>query len=109
VLGRSGELTGIMRGLRDVPAEERPAIANCQRNQSELEARIEELLQSQERESLDKSLARSVSTSRARTEVLEPVASSDAGHRRMLQIFNALGFESSIPRTSRMISTILRR
>ena len=96
VLGRSGELTGIMRGLRDVPAEERPAIGKLVNEiKSELEARIEALIQFQERASLDKALREEridvtlpgLKVARGR---MHPVTLAT---ERMLQIFNALGFE----------------
>ena len=44
VLGRSGELTEIMRGMREVPSAERPAIGQLiNQIKREVEARIEAL------------------------------------------------------------------
>src|SRR5229473_933196 len=46
VLGRAGELTSIMRSMRDVPASERPAMGQLVNQiKSEIEARITELLE----------------------------------------------------------------
>jgi phenylalanyl-tRNA synthetase alpha chain len=57
MLGRSGELTAIMRGLRDVAPENRPAMGQLANEiKREIEARIEELTQQIARLELDKSL-----------------------------------------------------
>src|SRR5262245_8114738 len=48
VLGRGGELTEVMRRMREVPAEERPAIGQLVNQiKRELEERIEQLQQRQ--------------------------------------------------------------
>lgn len=58
VLGRSGELTEIMRGLRDVPQAERPLIGKLVNEiKRELEARIEELQARLRQRELETSLA----------------------------------------------------
>src|SRR5229473_7475486 len=57
VLGRAGELTTIMRSMRDVPASERPAMGQLVNQiKSEIEARITELLERIDRQALEKSL-----------------------------------------------------
>jgi len=58
VLGRSGELTEIMHGLRDVPQAERPLIGKLVNEiKRELEARIEELQARLRQRELESSLA----------------------------------------------------
>ena len=58
VLGRSGELTEIMRGLRDVPQAERPLIGKLVNEiKRELEARIDELQARIRQRELENSLA----------------------------------------------------
>jgi len=58
VLGRSGELTEIMRGLRDVPQAERPLIGKLVNEiKRELEARIEELQGRVRQREMESSLA----------------------------------------------------
>src|ERR1700730_5335508 len=57
MLGRSGELTAIMRGLRDVAPENRPAMGQLANEiKREIETRIEERTQQIARLELDKSL-----------------------------------------------------
>jgi phenylalanyl-tRNA synthetase alpha chain len=101
VLGRSGELTEIMRRMREVPAEERPLIGQTvNRIKTELETRIEEL-QAQIREAnLERSLAQ------AGLDVTLPGARIPRGRlhpitqtiERMLEIFTAMGFEVAATR-----------
>jgi phenylalanyl-tRNA synthetase alpha chain len=58
VLGRGGELTAIMRGMRHVPAEERPAIGQLVNEiKRELESRIEALQERQPRAQMERALA----------------------------------------------------
>src|ERR1700739_4425675 len=57
VLGRSGELTEIMRGMREVPNAERPAIGQLiNQIKREVEARIEALSEKLKNAALTKSL-----------------------------------------------------
>ncbi|MDB5107508.1 MAG: Phenylalanyl-tRNA synthetase alpha chain [Candidatus Binatus sp.] len=96
VLGRSGELTEIMRGMRAVPNEERPAIGQLiNQIKREVEARVETLSEKLKAAALDKSLNEKkldvtlpgMRISRGRihpiTDILE----------RMLKIFEDMGFE----------------
>ncbi len=54
VLGRSGELTEIMRGMREVPGAERPAIGQLiNQIKREVEARIETLSEKLKAAALD--------------------------------------------------------
>jgi phenylalanyl-tRNA synthetase alpha chain len=96
VLGRSGELTEIMRQMREVPNEEKPLIGRLVNEiKGELEARIELLVAAQKRAAMERSLGE------ARIDVtlpgrhvprgwLHPVTQS---RERMLEIFAAMGFE----------------
>lgn len=96
VLGRSGELTEIMRRMPEVPREERPAIGRLVNEiKSELEARIGVLTENLKRVAMERSL------SEARLDVtlpgmriprgwLHPVTQS---RERMLDIFVSMGFE----------------
>jgi phenylalanyl-tRNA synthetase alpha chain len=96
VLGRSGELTEIMRRMREVPNEEKPLIGRLVNEiKAELEARIAVLVAAQEKAAMDRSLGE------ARIDVtlpglhiprgwLHPVTQS---RERMLDIFAAMGFE----------------
>ncbi len=101
VLGRSGELTEIMRGLRDVPAPERPAMGQLvNRIKQEIVERIEALQARGERAALEKSLAE------ARFDVTLPGRRIPRGHlhpvtiimEEMLDIFVAMGFEVAATR-----------
>src|SRR5712664_512619 len=57
VLGRSGELTEIMRGMGKVPAEERPTIGRLVNQiKAELEGRIEALNEKMQRVQMERSL-----------------------------------------------------
>src|SRR5690349_7672673 len=96
VLGRSGELTEIMRRMREVPPEERPAIGQLvNRIKGELEARIE-VLNGKLREA---ALARELAE--ARLDVTLPGARLPRGRlhpvtqtiEEMLRILSAMGFE----------------
>ena len=96
VLGRTGELTEIMRGMRDVPQNERPAIGQLVNEiKREVEARIEALQEHQKRAALEQSLAAD------RLDVTLPGTRIPRGHlhpityiqERMLDIFTAMGFE----------------
>jgi phenylalanyl-tRNA synthetase alpha chain len=101
VLGRSGELTEIMRRMREVPPEERPAIGQLVNQiKTELEARIE-VLQGKLREAaLERELAA------ARYDVTLPGAHLPRGRlhpvtqtiEEMLRIFRAMGFEIAATR-----------
>jgi phenylalanyl-tRNA synthetase alpha chain len=96
VLGRSGELTEIMRRMREVPNEEKPLIGRLVNEiKAELEARIAVLVEAQQKAAMDRSLGE------ARIDVtlpglhiprgwLHPVTQS---RERMLDIFTAMGFE----------------
>ncbi|MGH7815613.1 MAG: phenylalanine--tRNA ligase subunit alpha [Candidatus Binataceae bacterium] len=99
VLGRSGELTEIMRGMRKVPAAERPALGqSINQIKREVEARIEELSAKLKNDLLARSLAEKsldvtlpgLHIPRGRihpiTQILE----------RMLGIFEEMGFEVAI-------------
>jgi len=58
VLGRSGELTEIMRGMGKVPAEERPTIGRLVNQiKAELEGRIATLDEKMQRAEMERSLA----------------------------------------------------
>jgi len=96
VLGRSGELTEIMRRMREVPPHERPAIGQLvNRIKGELEARIE-VLNAKLREA---ALARELGE--ARLDVTLPGAHIPRGRlhpvtqtiEEMLRILGAMGFE----------------
>jgi phenylalanyl-tRNA synthetase alpha chain len=97
VLGRNGELTEIMRRLREIPPEERPLIGqSVNRIKGEIEARIGELQERIRLASLERSLAA------ARLDVTLPGARINRGRlhpitqtiERMLEIFAAMGFEA---------------
>jgi len=96
VLGRSGELTGIMRRMREAPPEERPAIGRLVNEiKDQLEARIAALVEIRKREAMARSLnaaALDVTLPGARIArgSLHPVTLS---RERMLDIFAAMGFE----------------
>src|SRR5277367_1295969 len=101
VLGRAGELTDIMRRMRDVPNAERPLIGQTvNRIKTELEARIEELTARIREANLERSLAES------RLDVTIPGARIPRGRlhpitqtiERMLEIFTAMGFEVAATR-----------
>ncbi len=96
VLGRSGELTEIMRRMREVPNEERPAIGQLVNQiKREVEARVEQLSEKLKAAALDKSL------NEKRFDVTIPGMRIARGRihpitdivEQMLQIFESLGFE----------------
>lgn len=96
VLGRSGELTEIMRGMRDLPQAERPAIGQLVNEiKRQVEARIGELQERAKRRKLAASLAE------AQIDVTLPGMRIARGHlhpitqtmERMLDIFVGMGFE----------------
>ena len=96
VLGRAGELTSIMRSMRDVPASERPAMGQLVNQiKSAIEARITELLERIDRQALEKSLREE------RIDVTLPGLHIPRGKlhpvtqvlEQMLGIFVSLGFE----------------
>ncbi len=96
VLGRSGELTEIMRGMREVPNTERPAIGQLiNQIKREVEARIEALSEKVKNASLTKSL------NEKRLDVTLPGMRIARGHihpitdilEKMLGIFESMGFE----------------
>jgi phenylalanyl-tRNA synthetase alpha chain len=97
VLGRSGELTAIMRGMRDVPAEERPAIGQLVNEiKRELESRIQALQETQERARMQRALTEhkadvtlpGTRINRGRLHPLTQVA------EEMIGLFEAMGFEA---------------
>ena len=96
VLGRSGELTEIMRRMREVPNEEKPLIGRLVNEiKSELETRIEALVEENRRLAMTQALAAaSLDVTLPGLQVprgwLHPVTSS---RERMLDIFVAMGFE----------------
>ncbi|HSZ22423.1 MAG TPA: hypothetical protein VK782_04745, partial [Candidatus Sulfotelmatobacter sp.] len=96
VLGRSGELTEIMRGMREVPNAERPAIGQLiNQIKREVEARIEALTEKVKVAALTRSL------NEKRLDVTLPGMRIARGHihpttdilEKMLQIFESMGFE----------------
>src|SRR6202030_3435646 len=96
VLGRSGELTEIMRGMRNVPNEERPAMGQLiNQIKREVEERIEQLKHALKQIELERSLADE------RLDVTLPGMRIKRGHihpitqmlERMLDIFVSMGFE----------------
>jgi len=96
VLGRSGELTEIMRGMRNVPNAERPAMGQLiNQIKREVEVRIENLKLVLKRAELERSLADQ------RIDVTLPGMRIERGHihpitqmlERMLDIFVSMGFE----------------
>lgn len=101
VLGRSGELTEIMRRMREVAPAERPAIGQLVNQiKGELEARIEVLQQQLKQAALEQSLAQ------ARLDVTLPGARLPRGRlhpvtltiEQMLRVFSAMGFEIAATR-----------
>lgn len=96
VLGRSGELTEIMRRMREVSAAEKPAVGRLVNQiKSEVEARIGVLTEQRQREAMARSL------SEARLDVTLPGMRIPRGwlhpltqtRERMLDIFVSMGFE----------------
>jgi len=96
VLGRAGELTEIMRRMRELPNDERPAIGRLVNEiKNELEARIAILTDQLKRAALERSL------SEARIDVTLPGMHVPRGwlhpltlaRERMLDIFSSMGFE----------------
>ncbi len=96
VLGRSGELTEIMRGMRDLPNADRPAIGQLiNQIKREVEQRIEHLKLALKNAELERSL------SGARLDVTLPGMKIPRGRihpvtqmlERMLDIFVSMGFE----------------
>jgi phenylalanyl-tRNA synthetase alpha chain len=96
VLGRQGELTEIMRGMRDVPQAERPALGQLVNQiKREVEARIEALQAHRKQAALENSLAE------AKFDVTLPGMKIPRGRihpvtqilDRMLDILAAMGFE----------------
>jgi len=96
VLGRSGELTTIMRQMREVPPAERPAIGQLiNRIKGEIEARLEVLQERLQSAALERSLTE------ARLDVTLPGNRVPRGRlhpltlaaERMIDIFAAMGFE----------------
>jgi phenylalanyl-tRNA synthetase alpha chain len=96
VLGRSGELTEIMRAMREVPNAERPAIGQLiNQIKGEVEARVEALSRKLRAAALAKSL------NEKRLDVTLPGMRIARGRihpitdilEKMLQIFEAMGFE----------------
>lgn len=96
VLGRSGELTEIMRGMREVPNAERPAIGQLiNQIKGEVEARVEALSEKLKAATLSKSL------NEKRLDVTLPGMRIARGRihpitdilEKMLQIFEGMGFE----------------
>jgi phenylalanyl-tRNA synthetase alpha chain len=96
LLGRSGALTALLRGLREVPAEERPAVgqlANAVRD--ELEQGIAARREALDAEHLDERLAAE------RLDMSAPGRPVRVGHlhplmvveRDLREIFHAFGFE----------------
>ncbi len=96
VLGRSGELTGIMRRMREAPADERPVLGRLVNEiKNELEARIATLTGERKREAMERSLGAArldvtLPGMRIPRGALHPVTLS---RERMLDIFAAMGFE----------------
>jgi len=96
VLGRSGELTEIMRRMPEVPREERPAVGRLVNEiKNELEARIAVLAEEQKRSAMTRALGE------AKLDVTLPGMKIARGwshpltqtRERMLDIFAAMGFE----------------
>ncbi|MGA2409459.1 MAG: phenylalanine--tRNA ligase subunit alpha [Candidatus Binataceae bacterium] len=96
ILGRGGELTEIMRRMRDVPNAERPAMGRLVNEiKNEIEARIATLSEELARAAMERSLAQ------ARLDVTLPGTRIPRGwlhpltltRERMLEIFAAMGFE----------------
>jgi phenylalanyl-tRNA synthetase alpha chain len=96
VLGRSGELTEIMRRMGDVPREDRPAIGRLVNEiKNELEERIARLGDQQKHAAMERSLAE------ARIDITLPGLHVPRGwlhpltqsRERMLDILESMGFE----------------
>ncbi|HXW82781.1 MAG TPA: hypothetical protein VEJ86_00110 [Candidatus Binataceae bacterium] len=96
VLGRAGELTEIMRRMREVPPAEKPVIGQLVNEiKREVEARIEALQERSKRRTLEESLAT------GKIDVTLPGTRIARGHlhpitmvlERMLDIFVNMGFE----------------
>lgn len=96
ILGRTGELTEIMRRMREVPASERPAMGRLVNEiKGAVEARIETLTEELRRAAMERSLAE------AGLDVTLPGMQVPRGwlhpltltRERMLDIFAAMGFE----------------
>ena len=96
VLGRGGELTDVMRRMREVPNEERPAIGQLVNQiKREVEGRIDALQERLQRAELERSLGE------ARLDVTLPGARIARGRlhpltlvmEQMLDIFASMGFE----------------
>jgi phenylalanyl-tRNA synthetase alpha chain len=96
VLGRGGELTDVMRRMREVAAEERPAIGQLVNQiKREIESRIDALQERLRAAALERSL------SEARLDVTLPGARIPRGRlhpltlvmEQMLDIFASMGFE----------------
>ncbi len=96
VLGRGGELTDVMRRMREVAAAERPAIGQLVNQiKREIESRIDALQERQRAAALERSL------SEARLDVTLPGARIPRGRlhpltlvmEQMLDIFASMGFE----------------
>ncbi|HEY6420289.1 MAG TPA: hypothetical protein VIX59_14935, partial [Candidatus Binataceae bacterium] len=101
VLGRSGELTEIMRGMREVPQAERPAIGQLiNQIKREVEQRIAVLQERLQHANLERSLGA------ARIDVTIPGMRIARGRihpvtqimERMLDIFVGMGFEIAMTR-----------
>jgi phenylalanyl-tRNA synthetase alpha chain len=96
VLGRSGELTEIMRRMPEVPREERPAIGRLVNEiKNELEERLTRLGEHQSRAAMERSLAEDrIDVTLPGLHVprgwLHPVTQS---RERMLDILESMGFE----------------
>jgi phenylalanyl-tRNA synthetase alpha chain len=97
VLGRSGELTTIMRGMRDVPAAERPAIGQLINEiKREIEGRIESLQERRSRAEMQRALTQEridvtlpgMRIARGRLHPLTQVA------QQMIGLFETMGFEA---------------
>ena len=101
VLGRSGQLTELMRRMREVPNEERPAIGQLiNQVKREIERRIEVLQERIQAQALERSLAE------GRLDVSLPGARLPRGRlhpvtlamEQMLDIFASMGFEVAATR-----------
>jgi len=101
VLGRSGELTEIMRGMRELPPEERPAIG---RLVNEVKRELEDRVGYLQKELAEVSLERSLSE--AQIDVTLPGVKVARGRihpvtqvmEQMLDIFETMGFEVAMTR-----------
>jgi phenylalanyl-tRNA synthetase alpha chain len=97
VLGRSGELTEIMRRMPEVPREERPAIGRLLNEiKNELEARIAVLAENLKRTAMERSLSGgSIDVTLPGMHIprgwLHPLTQT---RERMLDIFVSMGFEA---------------